>query len=286
MTMSSFDSEPDVFTDTEAAAGVPADRRRRPSDWWVLATIVAVVAVAAYAVGAMRGSAGLDRGVSATTSIVRPVGDTTAGTTEAPRPTGTADPSVGVQVPTVNVVFVGLGDGVPDSVPRATIDTTGSWTGNGSGAHPTSDGPAPADGDRPPSLGEAITMTISPDEAATLVIATLATPTAGSGVALQAVDGTAWQLAIAADLTQLRLYEVRDGVAQQRGYLDATLDGTSALGLFVVDGRVSVMLDGAVQRFQTFFGLDDSTSANGFEGGSPVVVAGAGQPLFTDIAFG
>ena len=226
--------QPELLSDEGETA---ADAARSQVDGrrvLLVGVAIVVAAMAGYLVGWSRGSADLDRGVSATTSIVAPA---PGGNPVAPAPTTapTPAPTAEVEVPLRPITVVSFDDGIPDAAGDADVTSTPGWTTDTGAARPPTGEAEPAGDAGPPQLGQAPSIIATSAGPITLVTVDVRTPAAGTSIAI-AIDGDdRWQLAISADSRELVLYEVRDDVAEQRGALNTEVAPGTQLGLFLVD---------------------------------------------------
>lgn len=271
---------------TEAHRPPAADEHRtgvsggaaRPIPLVGAAVAVAIALVTGYAIGWARGSAGLDQGSGPTTSVVEPLpgGDASAPTTDP----GELPP------PPATTAGAGFDGGLEATDGDLTLRAEGDWEvveGAARPAAPTAVDPA---AEVPPAPGDAPTLVASASSELTIARVRLATATAHSGLALAVRDGGAWQLAVSSGLDRVVLYEVVDGVPEQRAFVDAPVADGIELGLVLRDGRVAILVDGEQRALQGFFGAELDVDANGRQAGDAAVVAGAGQPAFDDLAVG
>lgn len=265
--------EPAVDADRRVGRGVPP----------VLVVALAVVALAiGFGLGSLRSSSDVDRGASPTTSLVtRPAGDTTA-TTSAPSSTAPAADAPSVPPITAAASF---DDGVPNQVGGDPVEGGDGWTTEAGAAVPPDD-PLPPSAEVPRPAGDAPTLLIRRAQPASVASVRLAQPSPFSGLAMGTDPDHAWQLVASPDLAQLRLFQLRDGAPEQRAYADVPVAPGTAIGLYVADGRIGVVVDGQPITLQTFFGPSATVEAPDLDRSSVALVVGGRAPRFDDLAVG
>jgi hypothetical protein len=261
----------------EGAGSAP----RRPTLAIGGAAIAIVALLAGYGLGLARGRTEQGRGTSPTTSIVRsPETTATASTQPTAQPTGVPSGDV----PTLQHAL-GFDDGViPTSVEGAEVVVTPGWVVDRQRLLAPLPG-RPDDVEAPALPGVAPVFAVSGTEPITVATVSLTEPTGFSGLTLgDEVRG--WQLVVTPDLDEIRLYEVRDGVQQQRASLVQPIDPATNLGLYVTAGGVGVVVQGRPVEVKAFFGDTTLVASDHPPTRTASLVAGMGQSGFDAFAFG
>lgn len=250
---------------------------------------IAVVALAiGFGLGSLRSSSDVDRGASPTTSVVgAPPGASTttpaaAGTSEPPATAAPADEAP--SVPPISAA-ASFDDAVPTEVGGDPVEGGEGWTTEGGTAVPPDD-PLPPSAELPRAPGTAPTLLIRRADPVAVASVRLAQPSPFSGLAIGTEPDGAWELVASPDLAQLRLFQLQDGVPQQRAYADVSVAPGIAIGLYVVDGRLGVVVDGQAITLQTFFGPAATVDAAAIDRSSVSLVVGGRAPRFDDLAVG
>lgn len=252
-----------------------------------VAAIAIVALLAGYLVGFARGSADLERGSAGTTSIVAlPPEATTAPPTITTAPPSTTAAVAGLEPPAVALTTLAFDDGLPTSVAGADLEVDGSWTARDGALASEPVEALPADRAKPRLLGTGPAIRAVPSTPPIRAAVRLVAPTAHSSLVLGDGAGSAWQLGIAPDLGRLLLIEVRGEDQQQRAFVDVALAAGTEIGLYLLDGRVGVSVDGQARTVQSFFGPADAVDAAGIVPTEVAVVASDGELVIDDLSFG
>ena len=243
--------------------------------------ILVVGAVAGYLIGWSRGSAGLDDGASGTTYVIpNPAAAGSSG----------SDPTKVLSLPDVSTKTLSFAtDGLPATYEgRPVLAPRGAWKVDGGALGPTENPGLPAGATKPRLFGEGPDVVFGTGRRVTLVEATLAAPTAYSGVIGAFVDGrNYWAALVDHGAKTVLLVEVKDGVESSRGFVGHVVTPGTKIGMLTTaDGQITLLVDGKPQMLQTFFGNKPSVSAEGIQGQAVGLLAGEGSPTFTDLRFG
>lgn len=276
------ESEPPATAPEPASAGEDGIGPLRLGLWAVAAIAVVALAVG-FGLGSLRSATELDRGASPTTSVVtRPAGGApTTPTAPTTAPPAAAPPTV---APTTSTLAF---DGsIPAAVDGATVTASTGWTvADGSVAAPD-DRPLPIGAALPRPPGQDPSLTVAPSAPVATATVRLVEPTGFSGLGLGTGADGSWQLVASPELDQLRLFQDTAGLQEQRALLDLPITEGMAIGVYVVDDRIGVLIDGKPVELRTFFGPQFTVEAPGIDRSTVTLVVGDGGPRFDDLAFG
>lgn len=289
----------DHVVDTPAPAGTPipaypgAEGTDRFDDDWdddrpsfgkggviAVAVIALVVIVVAYAIGYSRGSAGLDDGTSSTTSIV----ETPDG---PPAPTVPPESLTPLEIPTEGLVTVDLTNGLPSDVEGRPVSSRGQWNAVDGAVGPAQDDPLPPEATEPRAMGAGSDVLIETGEPVQLATITLTNPTPLSGIVFRHQDDrNYWAALVDPQMEHISLYRMKDGTMVSEAFVNLKVQAGDTIGLVAVGDQVSLVVNGNAMVLDSFFGPKASLPDDGIDGDGVGLLAGIGDPTFTNLVFG